>query len=100
MPTLKLTPRLYRMALAVLALLALAFGLITTSKYGAGVSSDAVRAMSTAEGLLGGRGFVDFVGSPYVLWPPLYPMLLAGLSLATTLDVFHAAWFLNLLLFP
>lgn len=100
MPSFNLTLRQYRPGMLVLALLGLVFVLITTSKYGAGVSSDAVRAMSTAEGLLAGRGFVDFVGAPYVLWPPLYPLALAGLSLVTRLDVFQAAWVLNLLLFP
>lgn len=90
----------YRVLLLTLSLLGFGFVLITTSKYGAGVSSDAVRAMSTAEGLLAGRGFVDFTGAAYVLWPPLYPLLLAGLSLLSRLDVFHAAWYLNLLLFP
>ncbi|HVN16309.1 MAG TPA: hypothetical protein VMT73_11255, partial [Anaerolineales bacterium] len=64
------TSRQYRVSLIVLALVGLIFVLITTSKYGAGVSSDAVRAMSTAEGLLAGKGFTDFVGAPYVLWPP------------------------------
>ena len=62
----ELSHRRYRISLICLALLGLAFVLITTSKYGAGVSSDAVRAMSAAEGLLAGKGFVDFVGSPYV----------------------------------
>ncbi len=49
---------------------------------------------------MAGNDFTDFVGSPYVLWPPLYPLLLAGLSFLTRLDIFHAAWYLNLLLFP
>jgi 4-amino-4-deoxy-L-arabinose transferase-like glycosyltransferase len=83
-----------------LSILGLFFVCITTSRYGAGVSSDAVRALSTTEGLLTGKGFVDYVGSPYVLWPPLYPLVLAGISLVTGVDVFHAAWYLNLLLFP
>src|SRR5512140_2979032 len=96
----QLTSRQYRILLAFLSLLGLIFVWITTSKYGAGVSSDAVRAMSTAQGLLAGRGFVDFTGTPYVLWPPLYPLLLAGLGLLTRLDVFHAAWHLNIVLFP
>ena len=100
MPQITLNTRQYRLGVLVLALLGLVVVLITTSKYGAGVSSDAVRAMSTAEGLLAGRGFTDFVGSAYVLWPPLYPLALAGLSLLTRLDIFHAAWYLNLLLFP
>ncbi len=96
----KTTNQRYQISLTILALLGLAFVLITTSKYGAGVSSDGVRAMSTAESLLAGKGFVDFVGSPYVQWPPLYPLLLAGLSLLTRLDIFHVAWYLNLILFP
>ena len=37
--------RTYRIALFLLALLGLAFALVTTFKYGAGVSSDAVRAL-------------------------------------------------------
>ena len=96
----RLTPREYHISLLILAALGLGFVLVTTSKYGAGVSSDAVRAMSTAEGLLAGKGFVDFTGAPYVLWPPLYPLLLAGLSMLSRLDVFHVAWYLNVLLFP
>ena len=96
----ELSNRQYHISLIILALLGLVFVLITTSKYGAGVSSDAVRAMSTAEGLLAGKGFVDFVGSPYVQWPPLYPLLLAALSLLTRLDIFHVSWYLNLILFP
>ncbi|MGE5248717.1 MAG: hypothetical protein ACM3QS_00760, partial [Bacteroidota bacterium] len=95
-----ITSRRYHLLLLLLALLGLVLVIITTWKYGAGVSSDAVRAMSTAEGLLAGKGFVDFVGSAYVLWPPLYPLVLAGLRLVTGLDVFHAAWYLNAALFP
>lgn len=96
----RLSSREYHISLLILALLGFSIVLVTTSKYGAGVSSDAVRAMSTAEELLAGRGFVDFTGAPYVLWPPLYPLLLAGLSWLTSLDVFHTAWYLNLVLFP
>ena len=96
----QLTRRTYRLSLILLALLGLVFVLITTHKYGAGVSSDAVRAMGASDSLLAGRGFVDNVDSPYIQWPPLYPLLLAALSLITRLDVFHVAWYLNVLLFP
>ncbi|MBI5294185.1 MAG: hypothetical protein HY869_01830 [Chloroflexi bacterium] len=96
----KINLRSYRIGLAGLALLAFLFTLITTFKYGAGVSSDAVRAMATAESLQAGRGFVDNIGAPYVHWPPLYPLLLAALSLLTRLDIFHVGWTLNLVLFP
>jgi hypothetical protein len=90
----------FRVFLVGISLLGLVFVLVTTSRYGAGVSSDAVRAMSTAEGLLAGKGFTDFVGAAYVHWPPLFPLLLAGLSRLTGLDVFHVGWYLNVILFP
>jgi hypothetical protein len=96
-----LTPeKRYRIYLACLAFLGTILVLLSTSKYGAGVSSDAVRALSTAEGLLEGRGFFDFVGAPYVHWPPLFPAVLAGLSRLAGLDLFQVGWYLNVLLFP
>jgi hypothetical protein len=87
----------YRFFLSFLSLAALGFILITTSKYGAGVSSDAARNLSTAESLLHGQGFVDMIGTPFVLWPPLYPLLLAGISLVTGLGTFAVGWYLNVL---
>lgn len=89
----------FNLFLSCLSLIGLLFILIATSKYGAGVSSDAARNLSTADNLLLGKGFVDMVGTPFVLWPPLYPLLLAGLSAITTLDTFRVAWFLNVALF-
>jgi hypothetical protein len=85
----------YRIFLLVLAAAGLILILLTTSKYGAGVSSDAARNLSTADSLLAGKGFVDMLGNPFVLWPPLYPLVMAGLSLVTGWDTFHAAWYLN-----
>src|SRR5512142_2542577 len=87
------------MFLLVLSAIALVLILLTTSKYGAGVSSDAARNLSTADSLLAGKGFVDMIGAPFVLWPPLYPLLLAGLSLLTRLNPFQVAWYLNVLLY-
>ena len=83
-----------------LILLSLAGGglvLLATSLYGAGVSSDAAKNMSTAESLLAGRGFYDHAGGALVYWPPLYPVLLAGISLLTGWDVFVSGWYLNVL---
>ncbi len=37
--------------------------------------------------------------APFILWPPLYPIILAGLSLLTTWNTFQAAWYLNILLY-
>ncbi len=73
----------------------LAMVLLVTSRYGAGVSSDAGRNLSTAENLLRGKGFVDLAGAPFVWWPPLYPLVLAGLSVLTHRSVFQVAWYLN-----
>ena len=63
----------FRIYLFLLAGVGLVFILLTTSKYGAGVSSDAARNLSTADSLLAGKGFVDMIGEPFILWPPLYP---------------------------
>jgi hypothetical protein len=90
----------FRIYLTMLAGVGLVFILLTTSKYGAGVSSDAARNLSTADSLLAGKGFIDMIGGPFILWPPLYPLLLAGLSLLTKLNTFQAAWYLNVVLLP
>jgi hypothetical protein len=89
----------YRLFLLVLSAISLVLILLTTSKYGAGVSSDAARNLSTADSLLAGKGFVDMLGNPFVLWPPLYPLVVAGLSLLTGWGTFHAAWYLNVALY-
>jgi hypothetical protein len=89
----------FRIYLFVLSVIGLVLILLTTSKYGAGVSADAGRNLSTADNLLASKGFVDFSGAPFVLWPPLYPLVIAGLSLLTKWDTFQAAWYLNVCLY-
>ncbi len=89
----------FRLYLFVLALVGFIFILLTTSKYGAGVSSDAARNLSTADSLMAGRGFVDMLGGPFILWPPLYPLVLAGLSVLTKWNTFQSAWYLNMFLY-
>ncbi len=89
----------YRIFLTALSAIGLILILITTSKYGAGVSSDAARNLSTADSLVEGKGFVDMLGAPLLLWPPLYPLVLAGASLITRWGTFQAAWYLNVALF-
>jgi hypothetical protein len=82
----------FKIYLSILAVVGIIFILIATSKYGAGVSSDAVRNLSTAENLLAGKGFVDLTEAPFLLWPPLYPLVLVCLSLITKWTVFQSAW--------
>ena len=89
----------FRIYLLVLSAIGVVLILLTTSKYGAGVSSDAARNLSTADSLLAGRGFVDMIGGPFVLWPPLYPAIMAGLSLVSGLTTFQVGWYLNVILY-
>ncbi|GAB4505539.1 MAG: hypothetical protein Fur0043_25350 [Anaerolineales bacterium] len=84
--------------LTLLAMIGMALALVATWRYGAGVSADAVKNMSTAESLLAGRGFFDHSGNPLIYWPPLYPLLLAGISRLGGWDVFLVGWILNLFL--
>ena len=90
-------PRSFLYFLIALSLAGGVLVLIATSLYGAGVSADAAKNMSTAESLLAGRGFYNHNGSPLVFWPPLYPLLLAGISALTGWDVFVSGWYLNVL---
>ena len=53
----------YQWYLGSLCLLGLAMIVAATWKYGAGVSSDAVRILSTVENKLAGRGLVDLNGA-------------------------------------
>ena len=85
----------YRIFLSTAALAAMALAWIASGRYGAGVSTDAVLQLSTAESLLRGEGFTTYLGEPFVHWPPLYPLLLAGLSALSRADVFAVGWVVN-----
>lgn len=85
--------------LTTLAILAMILAGMATSKYGAGVASDSTKYLSVAQNLLAGKGFYDHKGGPLLSWPPLYSIILAGLSLLTGLDVFVAGWYFNVFVF-
>ncbi len=59
---------------------ALVIGLLCTQS-GTGISSDGTRYIITAENIYHGNGFTDFANTEYSLWPPLYPLAIAGLML-------------------
>jgi hypothetical protein len=84
--------------LAVLSIAAILLAGIATSRYGAGVSSDATKYLSVAQNLLDGNGLYDHKGAPLLAWPPLYSLILTGLSLLSSLDVFVAGWYFNIFL--
>ena len=93
-----LAKRNFWIFLSVLSVIAMILAGIATSKYGAGVSSDATKYLSVAQNLLDGNGLFDHKGGPLLSWPPLYSIMIAGLSLLTGLDVFVAGWYLNIFL--
>jgi hypothetical protein len=73
--------------------------LLATARYGAGISPDSVTYIDVARSLLSGKGFVTHDGSPYLLWPPLYPALLASLGFITGRDPAVFVHILNAVLF-
>ena len=88
----------YWLFLLALAIIASILCGVATSRYGAGVSSDSTKYLSVAQNLLEGNGLYDHRSLPLLSWPPLYSILLAGLSLATGADVFVAGWYFNVFL--
>lgn len=68
--------------------------LTSTAIYGAGITTDSVYYLSSAENLLAGKGYIGFDGKPYVHWPPLFPSLMAILSLSG-IDPYTAGRFIN-----
>jgi 4-amino-4-deoxy-L-arabinose transferase-like glycosyltransferase len=52
--------------------------IITTKKYGPGVSADSAAYLNAAKSLAAGHGLQYFAyTSPFMQWPPLYPILLS-----------------------
>jgi hypothetical protein len=91
--------RKFQLFLAALAMAGSLLVWLATSTYGPGLSTDGARYLSTAESIAAGRGIIDYYGLPLVNWPPLYPLILAGLHLLTGLDVFVIAQFINIIAF-
>ena len=61
------------------------------SKYGLGISTDSVPLLFGGLNLSLGRGLISFDGSRLLIWPPLYPVLLAVIHRLTGLDMFVSA---------
>jgi hypothetical protein len=71
------TPYLVLVALAGAAVL-----LLGTSRHGQGYyGATGLDNLAAAQSLLEGRGFLDTRGLIYSLWPPFFPVMLAGLKL-------------------
>ena len=63
--------------LAVISLLGMAFAFIVTYQYGAGLATDGARYLSTAENLINGKGFIEYLGMPLTQFPPVYSIMIA-----------------------
>jgi len=97
-PSTHLSKSQFWIFLFILSMLAIILAGAATFKYGAGVSSDATKYLSVAQNVLEGNGLYDHKSGPLLAWPPLYSILLAGLSLLTGLDVFVTGWYFNVFL--
>jgi hypothetical protein len=76
--SLKLSGILTYVFLAAAAITASYFVFISISLYGPGLTHDSAAYIYAAESLINGEGFEYFgYPSPFMQWPPLYPLLLA-----------------------
>ncbi|MCX7755889.1 MAG: hypothetical protein N2117_11695 [Anaerolineales bacterium] len=71
---------------------------LATSRYGGGLPTDAMRYIAFADNLLKGRGLIDYDQGRLLVFPPLFPWLIAALASLTRADVFLVGWYLNLFL--
>ena len=75
-------PDRFTLLLAALALLGAALILARQVNYGVSINLDSIHFITVARNLRAGEGFVEqAIKTAYVLWAPLYPLLLAGASL-------------------
>jgi len=84
--------------LAAISLLVTLSALFAMAPYGPGVARDSVEYLAAGIHLAQGRGFLTFDGTPFRLWPPLYPIVLAGLALLPVDPLLTGGWVNALLL--
>ncbi|MBK7866004.1 MAG: hypothetical protein IPJ75_02820 [Ignavibacteriales bacterium] len=71
--------------------------LIGTSKYGIGLTGDTMNYIALSTNLLEGEGFVGLGGTPFVLWPPGYSLIILFVKVLTGLDYYLILSSLNIL---
>ena len=91
--------RLFAFLLIALAVLGAVLVLLRNHPYGPGLHFDAVNYIGVARNLLAGEGWIEFHGSRYVFYPPMYPTLLALFGWLSGFDPRAIAGPLNALLF-
>lgn len=88
--------RVYQFFLIFLSLISIYLAWMTTSPFGAGIGTDGAFQLSAANNLLVGNGLVIYTGEAFTKWPPLYPLLLAGMKALSGVDTFTLGWYINL----
>ena len=66
--------------LIMIALAGAAHLWLRTGEYGLGLTNDSLHYLAAAESIADGNGLKDATGGPFLLFPPLYPLVLAGIS--------------------
>ena len=64
--------KVFSLYLLFVSLLGMFFAFIVTFRFGAGLATDGARYLSTAESLIHGKGFVEYLGVPLTQFPPVY----------------------------
>jgi hypothetical protein len=83
--------RLYTVALSIVAVL---LPIYSSVRYGIGISPDSLSYFAAAKSFGQGAGFIDSNGGPYVLWPPLIPLMLSsGVFLGISIE--NSALYIN-----
>lgn len=67
-------------AAIALAAAGVALVLLLTSRSGPGLSPDSIQYIAAARHLLAGDGLQTYDARPFLLWPPLFPVLLAAIG--------------------
>ncbi len=83
----------------VLALTGVGVMLFATSQCGIGISPDSVGYIATARHIAAGKGVVTYDNRPLIVYPPLYPTLLAVVSSFLGADVVSTARLVQAILF-
>lgn len=70
----------YTSLLILLSLISSFYVLLSTSRFGAGLSYDSVYYIAAANNLIDGKGIVDFTNEPITNYPPFFPLVLGIVS--------------------
>ena len=83
----------------VIAILGITMVLLLTRHSGLGISPDSIYYMSTADSFLLGKGFYQFDGKPFVMFPVGYPIVLSLVKIVAGASFLQVVPFFNALLF-